>query len=102
MPKISRAGRLQAVLDYIITPNSEHPACLNQEATAVVRLADRLMARWQLAELLGAGEELPSAATLEMRITRLRRKLTAVGAEPPCIRSVYNRGYVLSSTVTLE
>jgi len=42
----------------------------------LVRAAGQPLARWQLAELLGAGEELPSDAMLEMRITRLRKRLT--------------------------
>lgn len=69
--------------------------------TGLVRAAGQPLARWQLAELLGAGEELPSAANLEMRIVRLRKKLVAAGAEPPSIRAVYNRGYVLNSAVLL-
>lgn len=68
----------------------------------LVRAAGEPLAPWQIAEVLGAGDDLPSAAALEMRIARLRKKLTAVGAAPPCIRAVYNRGYVLSSMVLID
>jgi DNA-binding response OmpR family regulator len=70
--------------------------------TGMVRAAGDPLARWQLAELLGTGEEIPSAANLEMRMARLRKKLVAAGAEPPCIRAVYNRGYMLNSPVVLS
>lgn len=66
-----------------------------------VRAAGQPFARWQLAELLGAGDELPSDAMLEMRIARLRKKLTAAGAPSPSIRAVHKQGYVLCCGVLL-
>jgi DNA-binding response OmpR family regulator len=66
-----------------------------------VRAAGQPFARWQLAELLGAGAELPSDAMLEMRIARLRKKLTAAGAPSPSIRAVHKQGYVLCCGVLL-
>jgi len=68
----------------------------------LIRAAGQPLARWQLAELLGAGEELPSAATLEMRMARLRKKLAAAGAETTSIRAIYGRGYLLSGMVLLD
>lgn len=69
---------------------------------ALVRAAGQPLARWQLAEVLGAGEELPSAATLEMRIARLRKKLAAAGDQTATIRAIYGRGYLLAGTVLLD
>ena len=43
-----------------------------------------------------SGDELPTAAALEMRIARLRKKLIAAG-----IRVVYNRGYMLCSKILI-
>ena len=43
-----------------------------------------------------SGDELPTAAALEMRIARLRKKLIAAG-----IRAVYNRGYMLCSRILI-
>jgi DNA-binding response OmpR family regulator len=69
----------------------------------LVRAAGQPLARWQLAELLGSGEELPSAATIEMRMARLRKKLaTASGTETTSIRAIYGRGYQLAITVLLD
>ena len=67
----------------------------------LVRAAGQPFARWQLAELLGAGDELPSDAMLEMRIARLRKKLTAAGAPSPAIRAIHKQGYVLCCSVLL-
>ena len=44
-----------------------------------------------------SGDELPTAAALEMRIARLRKKLIAAG-----IRAVYNRGYMLCSKILIS
>lgn len=69
---------------------------------ALARAAGQPLAKWQIAELLGAGDELPSDPMLEMRIARLRKKLTTAGAEAPAIHAMYKRGYVLGCSVVLE
>jgi DNA-binding response OmpR family regulator len=79
-----------------LTPSESHLLA------GLVRATGQPLARWQMAELLGTGEELPSDAMLEMRIARLRKKLHNVGAELPAIRAVHKKGYVLLSTVVLE
>ena len=48
-----------------------------------------------------SGDELPTAAALEMRIARLRKKLITAGAASPGIRAVYNRGYMLCSKILI-
>lgn len=68
----------------------------------LARAAGQPLARWQMAELLGAGDQLPSDAMLEMRIARLRKRMIAAGAEPPAIRAVHKKGYVLCCPVLLE
>jgi len=68
---------------------------------SLVKAAGQPLARWQLAELLGAGESLPSDAMLEMRVARLRKKLHAAGADLPAIRAMRKHGYVLSCEVVL-
>ena len=67
----------------------------------LVRAAGQPLAPWQLAELLGFSEELPTAAALEMRIARLRKKLITAGAASPGIRAAYNRGYMLCCNVLI-
>jgi DNA-binding response OmpR family regulator len=68
----------------------------------LVRSAHQPLARWQLAELLGAGDDLPSDAMLVMRIARLRKKLSSAGAGDQAIRAVHKRGYVLACAILLE
>lgn len=59
--------------------------------------------RWQLSEIIAAGSDKPpTAATLEMRIARLRKKMTSVGALPPCIKAMHKVGYALCCPVTLQ
>lgn len=70
--------------------------------SGLARAAGQPLARWQIAELLGVGEELPSDSMLEMRIVRLRKRLIAVGAQAPGIRAMHKRGYVLCCRVILE
>lgn len=68
----------------------------------LARAAGQPLARWQLAELMGSGADVPAAATTEMRMARLRKKLSTAGAQGPSIRALYNRGYVLSCSVQLS
>lgn len=68
----------------------------------LARAANQPLARWQLAALLGTGEDLPTDAMLEMRIARLRKKLTSTGADAQAIRAVHKRGYVLSCEILLQ
>ncbi len=68
----------------------------------LARAAGQPLARWQLGELLGSSDEVPSDAMMEMRMARLRKKLTSAGAAPPAIRAMHKRGYVLCCGVVLQ
>jgi DNA-binding response OmpR family regulator len=69
---------------------------------SLVRASGQPLSRWQIAELLGAGEGLPTDAMLEMRIARLRKRLTAAGADAPAIKAIHKKGYVLSCRVVID
>jgi DNA-binding response OmpR family regulator len=69
---------------------------------ALARAPGQSLERWQVAEASGTGDEQPSAATLEMRIARLRKKLEAAGAEPPTIKALHKRGYTLCCPIVLD
>ena len=74
-----------------------------QILSALVRAPGQSLERWQVAEVMGAGkDDLPSAATLEMRIARLRKKLFAVGAPSPSIKALHKVGYTLCVPVVLQ
>jgi DNA-binding response OmpR family regulator len=70
---------------------------------ALARAPGQSLERWQIAEIISGNEHsTPSAATIEMRITRLRRKLLEAGSEQPSIKAVHKVGYTLCCPVTLE
>ena len=74
-----------------------------QILSAMVRAPGQTLERWQLAEVIGQGEEAaPSNALLEMRIARLRKKLAAAGAPPPGIKALRGVGYALTCPVALQ
>lgn len=73
--------------------------------SALIRAPGHTLERWQLAEIVSDGNSArtePSAAMLEMRIARLRKKLAEVGAEPPAIKALRKQGYQLCNSVILE
>jgi len=98
--------RLSLQVDRHVLQGPNTSVTLNPSETALlaglVRAAGQPLARWQMAELLGMGKELPSDAMLEMRIARLRKRLAAAGAATPAIKALHKRGYVLSCPVVLE
>ena len=64
--------------------------------SALARAPGYKLERWQIAEIVGGTDaETPSASTLEMRISRLRKKLAAVGAPAPHIKAQHKFGYTL-------
>jgi DNA-binding response OmpR family regulator len=70
---------------------------------ALARAPGHKLERWQIAEVLsGSTSEPPSAATLEMRIARLRKKLAAAGAPAPHIKAIHKVGYALCIPVVLK
>lgn len=80
----------------------ELTAAESQLLFAFARAPGKTLERWQLAEMISAGGEMPSAATMEMRIARLRKKLAAAGAEPPYIKALHKVGYTLCNPVVLQ
>lgn len=64
-----------------------------------VRRPRRVLSRDQiLDQLRGRGAE-PFDRTVDMLVSRLRRKLSAAGSEPEIISTVRNSGYLLTSVV---
>ena len=85
-------------------PGGEVPLSAGEATvlSAFARAPGRSLERWQLAEVIGGeGQNQPSVGTLEMRITRLRKKLTAIGAEPPGIKAIHKVGYTLCTPLQL-
>ena len=71
--------------------------------SALARAPGHKLERWQIAEIIGGTDaETPSASTLEMRISRLRKKLATVGAPPPHIKAMHKVGYTLCTPVVMK
>lgn len=71
--------------------------------TALARAPGQSLERWQIAEIIGSNNTTspPSTATMEMRITRLRKKLVNAGAPVPGIKAVHKVGYTLCCPVVM-
>lgn len=71
--------------------------------SALTRAPGQRLERWQLAEIVGGHDDEPlSTSMLEMRITRLRKKLSAAGAPTPSIKALHKVGYSLCMPVVLQ
>ena len=71
--------------------------------SALIRAPGQSLERWQIGEIISSDNDTqPSAAMLEMRIARLRKKLSAVGAPHPSIKALHKMGYVLCCQVVLQ
>ena len=70
--------------------------------TAFARAPSGRLENWQLLELFGMDSADVSKTSLEVRITRLRKKLAAVGAPAPHIKALHKVGYTLCTPVVLQ
>ena len=69
--------------------------------TAFARAPSGRMENWQLLELFGMDSADVSKTSLEVRITRLRKKLSQVGIEGQSLESIRSVGYQLHLPVQL-
>jgi DNA-binding response OmpR family regulator len=70
---------------------------------AFARSPGQSLERWQLGEIIGHSEsEPPTAASIEMRISRLRKRLQEAGAPAPTIKAVHKIGYALCRAVVVD
>lgn len=67
--------------------------------TAFARAPSGRLENWQLLEIFGMDSADLSKTGLEVRITRLRKKLGQAGAEGSCLESLRNIGYQLNVPV---
>lgn len=69
--------------------------------TAFARAPSGRLENWQLLELLGLGSAEVSKTSLEVRITRLRKKLGQAGAPDFCLDAIRGVGYCLQIPIQL-
>ncbi len=79
-------------------PNRKEVRLSADESAMLAMLArapGNRVAYWQMAEALSLDLETYSKSSLEVRIARLRKKMTTVGADAECIKAVRGYGYQL-------
>ncbi|MDX1804055.1 MAG: response regulator transcription factor [Alcanivorax sp.] len=69
---------------------------------ALIRAPGRRLEHWQIGELLAGDEDGLSKAAIEVRITRLRRKLRDAGADPLSIKALRGVGYQLCFPIVID
>ena len=62
---------------------------------ALVRSPDQQLENWQLLELLQIKSTIKDKARIEVRLSRLRKKLLLAGASPECLQPMRGTGYQL-------
>jgi DNA-binding response OmpR family regulator len=61
---------------------------------------NQMVEYWELLELLNLTQSENAKGTLEVKIVRLRKKIEAVGGSTEAIKSLRNKGYQLTITLT--
>ncbi len=67
----------------------------------LIRAAGHMLERWQAMQLVDPNDKGLVTANLEMRISTLRKKLSACGAPDDAIRTLRGFGYALSCSIQL-
>ena len=67
--------------------------------TAFLRAPDQRLENWQFLELLGIDATANDKARIEVRVSRLRRKLLEAGGSSDCLQSIRGAGYQLCATL---
>lgn len=67
----------------------------------LIRAAGQKLERWQAMQLIDPNDKGLVAANLEMRVSALRKKLSACGAPDDAIRTLRGFGYALSCPIKL-
>jgi DNA-binding response OmpR family regulator len=69
---------------------------------ALARAEQRTLERWQLEQLFGVSGQSPTRAVLDVRVSRLRRKLHEAGAADPALQAVPQVGYRLCQRIEIR
>lgn len=98
---LSPEGSLRLRQRQLLGPHSIVRLTPSEETllTAFARAPSGRLENWQLLELLGLDSAETSKTSLEVRITRLRKKLMQIGADPHGLESIRGVGYQLNMPV---
>lgn len=68
---------------------------------ALARAPGQMLQSWQVAAHLGQSEALPSKASVEVRLSRIRKKLVDIGTQGSAIKAIKGYGYKLNVPMTV-
>lgn len=68
---------------------------------ALARAPGQTLQSWQVATHMGQAESLPSKASVEVRLSRVRKKMIDVGAPNSVIKSIKGFGYRLNAPINI-
>ena len=69
---------------------------------AIARAPGQTLESWQVAAHLGQSENVPSKASVEVRLSRIRKKMIDVGSPITAIKAIKGYGYKLTVPLTLH
>lgn len=69
---------------------------------ALARAPGQMLQSWQVAAHLGQADALPSKASVEVRLSRIRKKMVDIGTQASAIKAIKGYGYKLNVPVTLS
>lgn len=69
---------------------------------AIARAPGQMLQSWQVAAQLGQSETLPSKASVEVRLSRIRKKMVDIGTQANALKAIKGYGYKLNVTVTVS
>jgi len=90
---------------YLINPEGVVVSVSSGEFKLLKLFAEspnRVLSRDQLLEVLAGREAGPYDRTVDVMISRLRRRLGDDGREPALIKTIRNEGYLLATTASLQ
>ena len=70
--------------------------------TGLARAPGQRLALFQVSELMGQDEDHYNKASVEVRVTRLRKKLIEAGAPAECLKAIRHEGYQLCVPVQIR
>lgn len=94
---LGSSGQLRGPLATVRVQQSEVAVL-----SALARAPQRTLERWQLEQLFGIDVGTPTRAVLDVRVSRLRKKLAEAGATERVLLAVPNVGYRLGAHIEIS
>ena len=97
---VARFGEFELNLDAQALVRAGEPVSLTSAEFAILQIfvqhPNRVLSRDQLMDMLKGYDRDPFDRSIDVRVTRLRRKIETNPAEPEYIRTIWGQGYLFS------